>query len=134
MLVPTFPESTRGEITAEMSNQIQVTFLTLLNSQRVDRKRVGIIGISHGGTLALRAASMNSIRNDVAWIATLGAYSSFEDVVKFAFADQRSKIDPLLEKVFRLNFAIPTEQKLTAALVLKREKNVFQAFQFRALN
>lgn len=50
-------------------------FQTLLTRPEVDRERIGIVGFSVGGSLALLAARDPRIRDDVRWVNAFGAFA-----------------------------------------------------------
>ena len=84
-------------------------FQTLLTRPEVDRERIGIVGFSVGGSLALLAAGDPRIRDDVRWVNAFGAFADastyLASVSAHAYRDESASVQsweptPLAREVY----------------------------------
>jgi acetyl esterase/lipase len=117
MLVPFSPDLDRELIAREEPEAYVAAFEYLRRQSFVDPERIGFIGVSVGGSLALIAASDPSISADVDFLVAFGAYYDALDTLaavttgSMYYGDRREPWDPRrhTEKVMakQLIFRLP---------------------------
>ena len=75
VLVPDSRTLLAGRLEVGEIDGVVRAFQTLLTRPEVDRERIGIVGFSVGGSLALLAARDPRIRDDVRWVNAFGAFA-----------------------------------------------------------
>jgi acetyl esterase/lipase len=75
VLVPDSRTLLEGRLEVGEVDGIVDAFETLAERPEVDRDRVGMVGFSVGGSLALLAAGSDRIADDVRWVNAFGAYA-----------------------------------------------------------
>jgi dienelactone hydrolase len=80
VLVPDLALRTSTLSTADL-DRITAAFQTLATWPRVDPRRVGLLGISWGGALAVVVASSPPLAARIAFVATFGAFYDLADLV-----------------------------------------------------
>jgi dienelactone hydrolase len=75
VLVPDSRTLLGGRLELEEIDGVVRAFQTLAARPEVDRERMGIVGFSVGGSLALLAAGDARISEEVAWVNAFGAYA-----------------------------------------------------------
>jgi len=75
VLVPDSRTLLEGRLEAGEVEGLVDAFETLAARPEVDRERIGIVGFSVGGSLALLAAGSDRIADDVRWVNAFGAYA-----------------------------------------------------------
>jgi pimeloyl-ACP methyl ester carboxylesterase len=84
VLTPEMPDLSRYAITARTTDMIEDSARWLTTQTRIARRgRVGIIGISFAGGLAVIAAGRPSVRDHVAFVFAFGGHASFPRVLRF---------------------------------------------------
>lgn len=84
VLTPEMPDLARYAVTARTTDMIEDTTLWLAAQRPLARRgRVGVIGISFAGGLALSAAGRPALRDRVAYVFAFGGHASFPRVLRF---------------------------------------------------
>jgi dienelactone hydrolase len=81
-LIPDSPRLRAGQITPSEVDALVDAFVALRRQPEVDPRRVGFLGLSVGGGLALLAASDDRIAPDVAFVQTVGGYYDALDLLR----------------------------------------------------
>ncbi|GIW07111.1 MAG: alpha/beta hydrolase [Dehalococcoidia bacterium] len=82
VLVPESPRLRAGHIVPEEVDVLVGAFEALRRQPEVDPGRVGFLGLSVGGGLALLAAADERIAPDVAFVQTVGGFADARDVLR----------------------------------------------------
>jgi dienelactone hydrolase len=84
VLTPELPDLQRYDITARTTDMIEDAAVWLSGQPRLARdQRVGLVGISFAGGLAIVAAGRPSLRGRAAFVFSFGGHSSFPRVLRF---------------------------------------------------
>ena len=81
VLVPDLPTLDQSRLVPAEVERIVAAFQALAARPEVDPDRVSVVGISAGGSLALRAVADPRIADQVDWIAVFGAYADASEMV-----------------------------------------------------
>lgn len=81
VLVPVSPELSRFRLVPEEKEWVIAAFEYLSSQPQVDEERVGIMGVSAGGSLVAVAAQDERIRDDVRLLELFGSYYSASSVL-----------------------------------------------------
>jgi dienelactone hydrolase len=98
VLVPDSRSMLEGRLRADDLDKVIEAFELLASRPEVDPARVGIVGFSVGGSLALIAAADPRIAGRVAWVNAFGAYGDAESylasVAAHAYVDSSGETVP----------------------------------------
>jgi dienelactone hydrolase len=84
VLTPELPDLQRYDITARTTDMIEDAAVWLSNQRRLARDgRVGLVGISFAGGLAIVAAGRPALRDRAAFVFSFGGHSNFQRVLRF---------------------------------------------------
>ena len=84
VITPELPDLQRYDITARTTDMIEDAGVWLSKQHRLARDgRVGLVGISFSGGLAVVAAGRPVLRDRVAFVFSFGGYGSFPRVLRF---------------------------------------------------
>jgi dienelactone hydrolase len=125
VLVPDSRTLLEGRLEVGEIGGVVDAFRLLAARPEIDRERLGIVGFSVGGSLALLAARNPSIANDVRWVNAFGAFADARTylaaVAAHAYADARESVDwtptPLAREVY-LHFLLGRVQDVEDRAVL----------------
>lgn len=91
VLIPDSPDLRRDRVLPEEIDGLVTAFQLLQQRPEADRHRLGLVGVSVGGGLALIAAADPRIANDLAFVNVLGAYSDARSLIA-AVTTQRVRV------------------------------------------
>lgn len=80
-----------------MADQMDDAIESMSQEPGVDPAKIGAMGISHAGTLALRVAAAGKSKSRMTWVATLGSFLSFENLADYAFNGRHPTGGPVFE-------------------------------------
>lgn len=90
--VPELPVFFDVEVDATEVGRIVAAFQALAQRPEIDPDRIGIFGVSVGGSLSLIAAADPQIADQVAWVAAFGAFADARDIMA-SVASHQYRID-----------------------------------------
>jgi dienelactone hydrolase len=79
--IPELPFFFQAEVDASEVGRIVASFQALAERPEVDPDRIGIMGISVGGSLSLVAAADPLIADQLAWVGAFGAYADAAEIM-----------------------------------------------------
>jgi dienelactone hydrolase len=79
--IPELPFFFQAEVDASEVGRIVASFQALAGRPEVDPDRIGIMGISVGGSLSLVAAADPLIADQLAWVGAFGAYADAAEIM-----------------------------------------------------
>lgn len=115
VMIPELPVFFQARVDATEVGRIVASFQRLAQEPEVDPDRIGIMGISVGGSLALIAAADPAIADQVRWVGAFGAYADAGEIMtsvvshQYRLDDQIIDWDPAL-LVRQVVFGLVTEQ------------------------
>ena len=115
VMIPELPVFFEARVDATEVGRIVASFERLAQQPEVDPDRIGIMGISVGGSLALIAAADPAIADQVRWVGAFGAYADAGEIMtsvvshQYRLDDQIIDWDPAL-LVRQVVFGLVTEQ------------------------
>ena len=88
VVTPDFPELSRFEITPAITDAIEASALWLVQSSKTPgavatEGRIGILGVSFSGGLAVVAAGRSALRGHVAYVLSLGGHDDLPRVLRY---------------------------------------------------
>jgi dienelactone hydrolase len=86
--IPELPSFFQAEVDASEVGRIVAAFQALAERPEVDPDRIGIMGISVGGSLALIAAADPLIADQLAWVGAFGAYADAAEIMTDVISHQ----------------------------------------------
>ncbi|HEV7200308.1 MAG TPA: hypothetical protein VGO32_05840 [Candidatus Limnocylindria bacterium] len=86
--IPELPFFFQAEVDASEVGRIVAAFQDLAEHPEVDPSRIGIMGISVGGSLALIAAADPLIADRLAWVGAFGAYADAAEIMTDVISHQ----------------------------------------------
>ncbi len=95
---PYIPELSRFEITPLLTDRVEETALWLATASGLaPAGRVGLVGVSFGGGLAMVAAGRPSLRDHVSYVLSLGGYADLVNVLRYVCTtiDTKTSSGPL---------------------------------------
>ena len=86
--VPELPGFFDNRVDASEVGRIVAAYQALAAEPAVDPERVGIMGVSVGGSLSLMAAADPAIADQVDWVGSFGAYADAQELVATVVSHQ----------------------------------------------
>jgi len=115
VMIPELPVFFAARVDATEVGRIVAAFQALAGRPEVDSDRIGIMGISVGGSLSLIAAADPAIADQVKWVGAFGAYADAGEIMtsvvshEYRLDGQVIEWDPVL-LVRQIVFGLVTEQ------------------------
>jgi dienelactone hydrolase len=115
VMIPELPVFFDAKVDATEVGRIVASFERLAQQPAVDPDRIGIMGISVGGSLSLIAAADPAIADQVHWVGAFGAYADAGEIMtsvashQYRLGDQIVDWDPAL-LVRQMVFGLVTDQ------------------------
>jgi dienelactone hydrolase len=115
VLIPELPVFFDVRVDGTEVGRIAAAFEALADRPEVDPDRIGIMGVSVGGSLSLMAAAEPAIADRVAWVGSFGAYADAAEIVPEVLTHQYRLDGELVEwapalLVRQIVFGLLTEQ------------------------
>jgi len=86
--IPELPRFFHDQVDASEVGRIVAAFEDLAARPEIDRDRIGIMGVSVGGSLSLIAAADPAIADQLAWVGAFGAYADAGDLATMVLSRQ----------------------------------------------
>lgn len=95
--VPDFKTARELRLDPGMADEMDDAIEVMSQEPGVDPGKIGAMGISHAGTLALRVAAAGKSKRRMAWVATLGSFLSFENLADYSFNGRHPAGGPVFQ-------------------------------------